>query len=217
MSTSLLRMDPLVVPLVRGETILDLGCGFGHWGHVLRTHYRPDDCSPEKCPRVVGVEIHKGNVAFCRSTGVYEQVIECDVIDFLKTQASAAYDTILALDIIEHLEKDRGRVLLDELYRVASRVVVVSTPNSTELRGGLTGFTGYNEWEHHLSCWSIEELVARGYRVEGVGHDLYSRLYRIRGMWRLFKTFPILHDFFDVLARRYPRISHTLLAHKIKG
>ena len=33
------NLDPVVIPLVEGPRILDVGCGFGKWGHLCLTNY----------------------------------------------------------------------------------------------------------------------------------------------------------------------------------
>ncbi len=53
--------------------VLDLDCGYGHWGHLLRTQYYSED--PSRTARTTGVDNHDGNVVFFGATGV------CDEID----------------------------------------------------------------------------------------------------------------------------------------
>ncbi len=67
-----LELDPLVLPLVEGRTVLDLGCGYGHWGHLLRTQYYSEDRS--RTARITGVDIRDGNVVFCGAIGVYDEI-----------------------------------------------------------------------------------------------------------------------------------------------
>ena len=213
MSTSLLELDPLVIPLIRGSKILDVGCGYGHWGQLLATHYRLSGDPPRRAD-VIGIERHPGNATFCRSTGLYKDVIVGDALMALQSMESNSYDTVLAVDIVEHFEREQGALLLDEIERVASSMVIVSTPNFPNYRKGDTGITGYNEWEHHLSEWTIHDFKGRGYRVRGVKHRLHDKLYRLRGMYRLLHKVPLIDELLDTVAGRWPRIAHTLLAWK---
>lgn len=210
MGYSPLELDPVVLPLVEGATVLDLGCGFGHWGHLLRTHYHSDD--PGLAARVTGVDIHPGNVAFCRSTGVYH-ALECtDALEFLARQGARAFDTVIATELIEHLPKQGGERLLDELARVAGRVAVLSTPNWEYLRPGAATMTGYNEHEAHVSSWTADEFRRRGYTVRGVGHK--AGMAPVRGVNRLLRTFPTVDLMLGAWAVRHPGLALHLVAYR---
>jgi 2-polyprenyl-3-methyl-5-hydroxy-6-metoxy-1,4-benzoquinol methylase len=203
-----LELDPAVLPLIEGRTVLDLGCGYGHWGHLLRTHYHSDD--PGRAARVTGVDIHQGNVDFCASTGVYDDLACADALEFLARQPRGAFDTIIATELIEHLPKDAGRRLLAETARVAVRVTIVSTPNWEYLRPGAMTMTGYNEHEHHVSSWTPGELKGHGFTVRGVGHKV--GMWPVRGVSRLLRTFPTLDLMLAAWAVRHPALALHLLA-----
>jgi 2-polyprenyl-3-methyl-5-hydroxy-6-metoxy-1,4-benzoquinol methylase len=205
-----LELDPVVLPLVAGRTVLDLGCGFGHWGHLLRTHYHSDD--PAQAARVTGVDIHQGNVDFCASTGVYEALACADALDYLLRQPPGCFDTVIATELIEHLPKDAGRRLLAETARVAARITIVSTPNWEYLRPGALTMTGYNEHEHHVSSWTAFELRRRGFTVLGVGHKI--GMWQVRGVSRFLRTFPTVDLMLAALAVRHPAIALHLLAYR---
>lgn len=212
MSTSMMELDPLVLPLLRGVRILDLGCGYGHWGHIITTHYRPEPDDPCLRADVVGVDIHAGNVDFARKAGTYREVIHCDAVSYAAKQASGSFDTVLVIDLIEHMPREDGLSLLSHVTRVASKAVILATPGFDNFRPGSNGITGFNEWEHHVSRWSVAELKSHGFALIGVRHHLHRQLYRVRGMYRLLGAFPWIEDCLHVLAKYNPRWAHTLLA-----
>jgi len=205
-----LELDPVVLPLVEGKTVLDLGCGYGHWGHLLRTHYHSDD--PALAAQVTGVDIHEGNVAFCRSTGVYDALECADALEFLALCPAGAFDTIIATELIEHLDKEAGERLLVEVARVAAEIAILSTPNWEYLRPGAMTMTGFNEHEHHVSHWTAPELRRRGFTVRGVGHKV--RQWPVRGVNRVLNTFPTLDLMLGAWAVRHPAIALQLLAYR---
>ena len=205
-----LDLDPVVLPLVAGKTVLDLGCGYGHWGHLLRTHYFSDD--PAKAARITGVDIHEGNVAFCRRTGTYDELGCADALDFLARQPAAAFDTIIATELIEHLPKPAGETLLAEVVRVAAKAAILSTPNWEYLRPGAMTMTGFNEHEHHVSAWRPAEFRRRGFTVRGVGHKV--RQWPVRGVNRALDVFPTLDAMLAAWAIRHPAIALNIVAYR---
>ena len=208
MSTSPLDLDPYVIPMLRGEKILDLGCGYGHWGHLARTHYAALQSARVT---ITGVDLFEGNVTLCRGMGVYDEVVHEDVLAFLARQADGAFDSIIAAELIEHFSREDGAKLLDQLDRVAAKVVVVSTPNYAAYRGGGETMVGFNEWEHHLSQWAPVDFRARGYKVMGVSHKLHKR---VPGAYRVLTKFPTLNALARAYAETHPSIALNLLAVK---
>lgn len=211
MSTSPLEFDPIIISLIRGETVLDLGCGFGHWGHLLMTHYRKDE-NLDWRPKVVGIDRHPGNVEFCRRYPLYEQVIEADVLEYLKDVPGESVDTVLFPELIEHLEHSEGEELLKQAERVAKKAVILTTPNFSCLRGVGDGITGQNRWEHHLSVWTTNDFLKNKFKVIGVGNKL--RMARMRGIYRLIKMFPLISNFADAWAMYHPNTAMHLIAYK---
>ncbi len=210
MGYSPLELDPVVLPLVEGKTVLDLGCGYGRWGYLLRTQYQ--STSAELRAHITGVDIHQGNVAFCRSLGVYDELVTTDALEFLATSDPAAFDTVLAVELIEHLPKAAGERLLSEVIRVAARVAILTTPNWEYLRPGANGLTGYNEYEHHVCRWTASEFRARGFAVRGVGHKI--RMWPLRGVNRLLNRLPTLDLVIGAWSVRHPSLARQLLAYR---
>ncbi|MBB6084098.1 class I SAM-dependent methyltransferase [Castellaniella defragrans] len=100
--------------------VLELGCAAGAMSTVLARHYR--------C-RVVGLEADSDAVAQARGLGVDARVADLDSPHWADGLDAAAFDTVLAADVLEHLRDPlaclrRVRVLLGEGGRL-----VVSVPN----------------------------------------------------------------------------------------
>ena len=60
-----------------------------------------------------------------------------------------------ATEVIEHFPKDKGALLLSELERVARQCIIISTPVTRELRGGLDGLYGYR----HPIIQEVESII----------------------------------------------------------
>jgi hypothetical protein len=112
----------------------------------------------------VGIDSHVPAVERCRRTGPYERYEPVAALAAAEVFGPASFDVVMALDVIEHLEKEDGRRLLDVLETVARRRVIIFTPNGFLPQGALEG----NPFQVHRSGWWPEEFLVRGYRVVGV-------------------------------------------------
>lgn len=170
-------LDPVVIPLVLGPRILDAGCGFGRWGALLTTNYWETHGAPTGIrPSTKGCDGYLPNVELARQSGFYAEVIHAAFPPL--SFSSNSFDTVLLLDVIEHLEEVKGIELIEEAKRVASQRVVLSTPNRPAFRDAHATITGPNDLEAHLSYWSRKTLRDLGFRLYGAGWDPGGRYWR---------------------------------------
>ncbi len=142
-------LDPVVIPLVLGPRILDAGCGFGRWGALLTTNYwETHRAKPGIRPSITGCDGYLPNVELARQSGFYTEVIHASVPPLPFPDNS--FETVLLLDVIEHVEEMKGMQLIEEAKRVASQRVVLSTPNWPAFRDGHATITGWNDLEAHI-------------------------------------------------------------------
>jgi Methyltransferase domain len=182
------------------SSTLDVGCGAA--SPLTRFHQR--------LGRLVGVEAHPDAAAAARASGIYADVVELDVRRLRDEFEPQSFEVVAAVDLLEHLEEADGRALLDAAEAIASRRVVLFTPNGFVPQGARGG----NEWQVHRSGWSPAALAARGYHVTGVhglrwlrGEEAAIRL-PPRRAWSL------VADLTQPVARRVPAVAYHLLAVK---
>ncbi len=144
----------------RLTTALDVGCGRGLVGSLLKIYREPD--------RIVGVDAFDPYLGFCKTLGVYNELLKFDVSKNPLPFESEEFDLAVALEVIEHLPKERGLDLLGELERVG-RNVIVSTPNHFFPQAGYDE----NTFQRHLSRWTVRDLRGRGYTTIGVGGMMF--------------------------------------------
>ncbi len=103
--------------------------------------------------------------------------------DAVQMMPSSSVDTVVLLDVIEHLPKEDGRRLLDATVAIARSQVVVFTPLGFMAQGDLEdkdawGLDG-TDWQVHRSGWSPEDFDGWNvwicndfHRTDAYGRDL---------------------------------------------
>lgn len=155
------------------ESALELGCGRGYCMAALKNF---------GFNRVVGVDLDKSQIDSCKERNL--DVIMKDAIDFLSS-STESFNLILAMDMLEHLDKNEVTKLLDLIYQRLSPggVFVCQVPNCYSVAGNAYR---YIDWTHNFSFsfYSLKFLVASaGFDlVEVLGMNDSSRppVYRLR-------------------------------------
>jgi hypothetical protein len=84
---------------------------------------------------------------------------------------SGFFDTALALEIIEHINKIGGRSLINEAKRVSS-CAIMSTPNNPSPNSDLPKWVP--ETEMHLSNWTEQDFQAEGFETRPIGESILA-------------------------------------------
>ncbi|GAB1539863.1 hypothetical protein NUACC21_25310 [Scytonema sp. NUACC21] len=163
MSSSPVCLDPIVVPLIRGKTVLDVGCGLGRWGNLIQSNFW--EAQLDKPPLVDGIDAFQANVEYCSQQKCYRNVW----YQVLPSPLEGKWDTVLACEIIEHIEQETVEDFLNILENAAKKRVIISTPNYPSFREGADTVVGFNDFEAHLSYVSRNDFRRRGYKVVGRG------------------------------------------------
>jgi len=160
MSSSATYLDPVVIPLIKGETVLDVGCGWGRWGSLLSTNYW--EANLKKAPIIDGIDVFSENVERCKKLFYYNNVEQKQI----PCKLNQKWDTILACEIIEHIPQKKVFETIELLENSAKKRIIFSTPNWPYIRdqGGSN-----NPYEAHLSYIPKEEFIKRGYKILGAG------------------------------------------------
>lgn len=179
-----------------GSTILDVGCGDGHlmaWINS-RGEYK-----------AVGVDINKKDleVAKKRVTAgnkpIFEDLLLLDLTK--KMPFKKKFDVVLCSQVVEHLEKKRALELIQKIEKLAKKRVIIATIN---------GFFQFNhrmpeKHDIHLSGWSKEEFVSRGYTVYGSGLRVIYKPGALKDI-----TPPLLHPLLFLISYLATPLVHHL-------
>ncbi|MFA5364146.1 MAG: class I SAM-dependent methyltransferase [Candidatus Bathyarchaeia archaeon] len=167
--SSPLEIDQLIVPLIDGYTILDVGCGWGKWGSLIRTcWYRTTRGKGDTIPRLlIGADLFRPSLKRVKSHKIYDDVVLCHAA-FLPFREDIV-DVVLAIEMLEHIAKTEGTKVLNELEQVSKETVIVSTPHLSPYREGTMSPEGFNPYDAHISKWSVKDFKAKDYSVIGSG------------------------------------------------
>ena len=158
------QFDPL--------SVLDVGCGLGKWGVLCREYldwWRLGSMG-ERRTRIDAVEIHAPYIRALHHA-VYDNIwFPVDALNLLHLPPETynprppdTWDLILSVDMIEHLDRERGQFFIDAAMR-RCRTLLVSTPMMPSEQGPMYG----NEHERHVSKWKPADFEGEGRAVSGI-------------------------------------------------
>ena len=119
---------------VSPTSLLDVGCGANS----------PIKRFSSKIPRTVGVDGFLPSIQKSRTLQIHREYIHGELMSSLANIPSKSFDVVIAMDVIEHFEKEQGWIFLGELERIASKRTIVFTPNGFLHQGE------YDENPHQL-------------------------------------------------------------------
>lgn len=127
------------------KKVVDLGCGFGDFGHVLREH----------SDYVIGIDADPSMISYATDKNVYNELIVSDAKDFIPDQDT---DLVLAIEIIEHMTKDEGIGLLNNMKNVQNMIV------TTPVKFNENCYFG-RKFQEHKSLWTEQDFSNMGFQT----------------------------------------------------
>ena len=133
-------------------SVLDVGCGSNSPLRLVA-----------KKMSSVGVDGHKPSIQTSKKSKIHDKYEVLDIREIVKKFGKKNFDAVIALDVIEHLKKQDGIKLLKDMEAIATKKVIVLTPN-----GFLEQYDSVNDLQEHLSGWTVKEFSSHGYKVSGM-------------------------------------------------
>lgn len=183
------------------QTLLDVGCGNNS---VVQFFNR-------KLKKSVGVDLFEKSIEQAKAKGIHNTYIKSDVLDIDKAFGFKSFDCVLSIDVIEHLEKDEAKSLINKIENIAKKCVVLQTTNGYLPQGA----EGGNLYQIHKCGFTSDELKKLGYKVLGMDGPKKLRGKCAEITWKPKIIFSILVNILDPLYRFLPNKSFNLLAYKI--
>lgn len=145
------------------RTILDLGCG---------------EESPIRFfnAKTCGVDAHKSVISRARLKKTHDMYKILDIRNLKMYYGSKVFDAVVALDVIEHLPKKDGYILLKNMENIALKKVIIFTPN------GFMPQSGVCTYDIHRSGWNTKDFEKNGYITFGMygPKSLRGQLHKLR-------------------------------------
>jgi SAM-dependent methyltransferase len=190
----------LLAAALRGcGSVADVGCGvespIRHAGYA---------------GRCIGIDASPYALREASRLGFHAGLVRAQVGDLTTVLKAKSVDAVVALDLIEHLPRERAEHLLDSLEKVARRRVIVLTPNGFVPQQA----TPENPFQEHLSGFDVDDFTRRGYDVRGLYGlwflfgELGAVTWRPRVVWRR------VADVTSLAVVRAPRAAFSLLCVK---
>ena len=135
-------------------SLLDVGCGAE--SPVRHFHRR--------VPKLVGVDGFAASIEQSRSKDIHDDYACIDLLQIDKVFSERSFACVLASDVVEHFSKSAGMELVGKMEKIASKTIVIFTPNGflpQDEHGG-------NKLQRHQSGWTVNEMEALGYDVIGI-------------------------------------------------
>jgi len=144
--------------------VLDLGCGRGEWLELCQ----------ENNLVAIGIDINKVMISRCKDFGL--DVVESDLVSFLRDQKSNAFGAITGFHILEHLPLKTMILVLDETLRTIQPggVAIFETPNPENLVVG--AFSFYLDPTHRNPL--VPESMKFFFEQRGFGDVRIKRLHK---------------------------------------
>lgn len=144
------------------ETLLDVGCGL-----------RPQNMA--RCKKHICVEPH-GEYADALEAAGYE------VIRKVGLEGLIAADTIMALDSIEHMEREDGEAFIEKAKDLANQIVIFTPlgfmPDTENGETDAWGCQG-QYWQKHRSGWEPGDFPDWTYVISRNFHKKYGAFFAI--------------------------------------
>jgi Methyltransferase domain len=136
------------------DSLLDVGCGATS----------PIERLPNRVPHSVGVDLFAPAIERSMARGVHDRYVVGDALKLNEVFSPRSFDCVLAADLIEHLGKEDGFRLMEQMELIARKTVVIFTPNGFIAQHVTDG----NPLQVHRSGWTAPEMRVLGYAVTGI-------------------------------------------------
>lgn len=179
------------------RSVLDVGCGARSPLRHVPKHFHAE-----------GVDAFGPAIAAAQAEQIHDDYHRQSVTDLDFPPKS--FDAVIALDLIEHLAREDGLRLLEQMEQIARKRVIIFTPNGPVDQDPYDG----NPWQRHLSSWTTADFLRRGYKVRGINGLRVLRGTQAHTRWWPEPFWSLVSNATQSYVYRRPRKAYQLLAVK---
>ncbi|HEY4875883.1 MAG TPA: class I SAM-dependent methyltransferase [Puia sp.] len=133
------------------ESILDVGCGQGLPMELIKLRMNPK--------HTVGVDLFEPYIREAKAKKIHDKYVLQDIRKLSFKDKS--FDTVISLQVLEHLPKKEAFLLLSKLEKIAKKQVIVATPIGYMHHPHVDN----NPLQEHKSAFSPEDFEKKGYKT----------------------------------------------------
>jgi len=143
------------------NSVLDIGCGLGYWGFMLRTRIDRDF-------NLIGLDCYEPYIKTLKKMNIYDDLILLDLEEISELPfCDNCFDVSMSFHVIEHLKKNTGYMLINEIKRISKRKAIISCPSGDRLTVGKRLNDMIKEKKKpHVSCWDKKDFTENNFNVK---------------------------------------------------
>ncbi|OGG10985.1 hypothetical protein A3J20_01250 [Candidatus Gottesmanbacteria bacterium RIFCSPLOWO2_02_FULL_42_29] len=143
----------LAKQLKKSGSVLDVGCGRSSPLKKVKFKGRSE-----------GIDLYRKSITDSKKQHIHSTYKIGDIRKLSRYYKPKSFDSVIALDVIEHLKKKEALKLISDMENIATKNVVILTPNGYYKQDELDG----NPYQVHQSGWTKDDFKRLGYRIYGI-------------------------------------------------
>ncbi len=181
------------------DSVLDVGCGGNSPLAKIQKHFYS-----------VGVDIFQPSIDKSKKAGIHNAYKRGNILSIDTMFKKGQFDAVIALDLIEHLEKKQGYDLIKKMSRLAKKKIIVMTPNGFYKQEQYEG----NPYQVHRSGWDVDDFLKLGFTVRGIRGIKWLRGEYATLKWKPWIVWGIISVLSEPFVYFFPRWAYQLFAVK---
>ena len=111
----------------------------------------------------VGIDAHLHSLLANKKSGYFKDYVLAD-LNHLPLKNNS-FDCVAAFDVVEHLTKQRAKMLIENMEKISKKKIILLTPNGFNPKCHLEGESAL---QIHRCGWTSDEISKRGYVIFGI-------------------------------------------------
>lgn len=181
------------------RSVLDLGCGHSSPLRKIKKNFFS-----------VGVDLFRPSLAKSQKEKIHDEYHQDNVRDIDRLFRKKSFDAVIALDLIEHLSKKEGLMLLKKMEDIARKKIILLTPNDFTNQAPLEN----NPHQIHQSGWTTRDFKKKGFRVYGLRGIKFIRGECATIKYRPWFFWGLIASLSQILVYYWPNLAYQLFAVK---